>query len=208
LYLCNKAPRNLLQIKFWARQTVSDRQHSGRTVLTGRERYLRFLLATKQRDASINKLAGFGDRFRLLSSAGIVALALTTPAFGQDAQGGDNQDEASDMTGVGGDIFGLDFPLSPQQAALFFGDPTLSFGVQNASLQTLKFDNNGNLVPIDFGSTIGQDSRFNVFTSGGKPPAARYAVVMRNSPSPSSICKVAPSGSLPSSSISASGSCR
>lgn len=68
---------------------------------------------------------------------------------------------------VGGGAFGLDFPLSPQQAALFLGDPTASFGVQNAALQTLRFDVNGNLIPIDFGSTIGPDSRFNVFTSGG-----------------------------------------
>lgn len=68
---------------------------------------------------------------------------------------------------VGGAAFGLDFPLSSQQAALFLGDPTASFGVQNGALQTLKFDVNGNLTPIDFGSTIGPDSRFNVFTSGG-----------------------------------------
>jgi len=68
---------------------------------------------------------------------------------------------------VGGGAFGLDFPLSPQQAGLFLGDPSVSFGVQNAALQTLKFDVNGNLVPIDFGSTIGPDNRFNVFTSGG-----------------------------------------
>ena len=66
---------------------------------------------------------------------------------------------------VGGARFRLDFPLSPQQQTLVFG-PGFNFGVgQNGS--QLKFDQFGNLIPIDFGKTIGPDTAFNVFTSGG-----------------------------------------
>lgn len=68
---------------------------------------------------------------------------------------------------VGGAIFGLDFPLSPQQSNLIFGDPSLNFGVQDGSGNQLKFSNNGSLTPIDFGNTIGPDNGFNIFTSGG-----------------------------------------
>ncbi len=67
---------------------------------------------------------------------------------------------------VGGGIFGLDFPLSGQQANLIFGDPTLNFGVGSGANQ-LKFDSSGNLIPINFGTTIGPNSGFNIFTSGG-----------------------------------------
>ena len=68
---------------------------------------------------------------------------------------------------VGGANVGLDLPLSPQQANLFFGDPTLSFGVQNAANQTLRFNSLGALEPIDFGTTVGPADGFSVFTSGG-----------------------------------------
>ena len=68
---------------------------------------------------------------------------------------------------VGGASFGLDFPLSPQQSALFIGDPSLNFGVNDASGNQLKFDKNGTLIPIDFGKTVGPDTDFSVFTSGG-----------------------------------------
>lgn len=68
---------------------------------------------------------------------------------------------------VGGAAFGLDFPLSPQQANLFLGDPTQSFGVIGANNSQLKFNPQGQLIPIDFGSTIGPAGGFNVFTSGG-----------------------------------------
>lgn len=68
---------------------------------------------------------------------------------------------------VGGAAFGLDFVTSPQQSNLIFGDPTQTFGVQNAAGQTLRFDPSGSLIPINFGNTVGTDSNFNVFTSGG-----------------------------------------
>lgn len=68
---------------------------------------------------------------------------------------------------VGGADFGLDFPLSPQQSNLFFDDPTANFGVVNAAGQQLRFASDGSLIPIDFGATIGPDTAFNVFTSGG-----------------------------------------
>ncbi len=68
---------------------------------------------------------------------------------------------------VGGAAFGLDFPLSPQQSNLFIGDPNLNFGVQDTSGNQLKFDQNGALIPIDFGRTVGPDTGFSVFTSGG-----------------------------------------
>jgi len=68
---------------------------------------------------------------------------------------------------VGGAADGLDFPLSPQQSNVFFGDPTFNPGVNGANNSQLKFNSQGALIPIDFGSTIGRASGFNVFTSGG-----------------------------------------
>ena len=68
---------------------------------------------------------------------------------------------------VGGAADGLDFPLSPQQSNLFFGDPTFNPGVNGANNSQLKFNPQGELVPIDFGMTIGSVKNFNVFTSGG-----------------------------------------
>ncbi len=71
---------------------------------------------------------------------------------------------------VGGGDFGLDFILSPQQAALlggFFGVPSLDFNVRNAAGQSVRFGPDGSLIPIDFGSTIGPDNGFNIFTDGG-----------------------------------------
>lgn len=68
---------------------------------------------------------------------------------------------------VGGAAFGLDFPLSPQQASLVFGSPDFNFGVQDANGNQLKFNQLGGLIPIDFGQTVGPDTDFSVFTSGG-----------------------------------------
>lgn len=68
---------------------------------------------------------------------------------------------------VGGADFGLDFPLSSQQAGVFLGDPTASFGVLNRVGQQLRFDSVGGLTPIDFGNTVGPADGFSVFTSGG-----------------------------------------
>ncbi len=80
----------------------------------------------------------------------------------------DNRVPSIDVNGiplVGGAAYGLDFSLSPQQQALIFG-PGLHFGVGSNGSQ-LKFDPAGNLIPIDFGRTIGPDSGFSIFTSGG-----------------------------------------
>ena len=41
------------------------------------------------------------------------------------------------------------------------------FGVQGANNSQLKFNPQGQLIPIDFGTTIGSANGFNVFTSGG-----------------------------------------
>ncbi len=68
---------------------------------------------------------------------------------------------------VGGAAYGLDLTLTPQQSNLFLGDPSLNFGVNNAAGVQMRFDPNGNLIPIQYGSTIGPDSGFSVFTSGG-----------------------------------------
>ena len=71
---------------------------------------------------------------------------------------------------VGGDIFGLNFPLSPEQSEfLVFGDPTLNFGVQDAAGNQLQFDRAGNLIPIDFGQPVGciPCGDFNIDFSGG-----------------------------------------
>ena len=71
---------------------------------------------------------------------------------------------------VGGGAFGLDFILSPQQATLiggFFGVPSLDFNVRNAAGQSVRFGPDGSLIPIDFGSTVGPDNGFNIFTDGG-----------------------------------------
>ena len=57
--------------------------------------------------------------------------------------------------------------LSPQQAGLFLGDPTATVGVTNAAGATLRFGPDGTLVPINFGSTVGDTNGFSVFTSGG-----------------------------------------
>jgi len=71
---------------------------------------------------------------------------------------------------VGGDIFGLNFPLSPAQSEfLVFGDPTLNFGVTDAAGNQLQFSPSGQLIPIIFGSEVGsaEAGDFNIDFSGG-----------------------------------------
>jgi len=71
---------------------------------------------------------------------------------------------------VGGDVFGLNFPLSPAQSEfLVFGDPTLNFGVTDPAGNQLQFDAAGNLIPIIFGSEVGSAAAgdFNIDFSGG-----------------------------------------
>ena len=55
--------------------------------------------------------------------------------------------------------------LSPQQSSVF--DVPGSLGVTNAAGDTLRFAPNGSLVPVNFGSTVGDAGGFSVFTSGG-----------------------------------------
>ena len=57
--------------------------------------------------------------------------------------------------------------LSRQQAGLFLGDPNATVGVTNAAGATLRFGPDGTLIPINFGSTVGDTGGFSVFTSGG-----------------------------------------
>jgi len=71
---------------------------------------------------------------------------------------------------VGGDVFGLNFPLRPEQSEfLIFGDPTLNFGVTDAGGNQLQFAPNGSLIPIDFGNPVGciPCGDFNIDFSGG-----------------------------------------
>ena len=71
---------------------------------------------------------------------------------------------------VGGDVFGLNFPLSPAQSEfLVFGDPTLNFGVNDPQGHQLRFDVAGNLIPIVFGNEVGSAANgdFNIDFSGG-----------------------------------------
>ncbi len=71
---------------------------------------------------------------------------------------------------VGGDVFGLNFPLSPEQSEfLVFGDPTLNFGVIDAFGNQLQFSPNGQFMPIDFGNPVGciPCGDFNIDFSGG-----------------------------------------
>ncbi|MFM7028742.1 MAG: TonB-dependent receptor domain-containing protein [Chakrabartia sp.] len=68
---------------------------------------------------------------------------------------------------VGGDAFGLDFPLSPQLSNLIFGDPTLNFGVPDAQGNQLRFAPDGSLIPIDFGGVVGPEDGFSIFNAGG-----------------------------------------
>jgi len=66
-----------------------------------------------------------------------------------------------------GDPFDLDFPLSPEQEPLVFG-PGLNFGVQVPGTSTqLKFDANGNLIPIEFGRYAGRPGSFGIDFEGG-----------------------------------------
>ena len=79
----------------------------------------------------------------------------------------DNRVPSIDVNGI--PLVGDFVSLSPQQQAAFaiyFGPPPYTFGVGTPNSQ-LKFNSSGNLVPIDFGRTIGPDSGFSLFTSGG-----------------------------------------
>jgi outer membrane receptor protein involved in Fe transport len=54
------------------------------------------------------------------------------------------------------------------QSVAYIGDPTLNVGVVNAAGQQLKFDQQGNLTPIDFGTVVGATADgSNIFSSGG-----------------------------------------
>ena len=68
---------------------------------------------------------------------------------------------------VGGDIFGLNFPLSPDDQPLVFGVPGFNFSVTDAQGNQLQFDPAGNLIPIDFGQPIGLPTTFSIDFAGG-----------------------------------------
>ena len=54
------------------------------------------------------------------------------------------------------------------QSAAYIGDPTLNVGVVNGGGQQLKFDQQGNLIPINFGTVVGDAAdATNIFFSGG-----------------------------------------
>lgn len=57
--------------------------------------------------------------------------------------------------------------LNPQQSTALFGVPFFNVGVQNGSGESVRFGQDGSLVPIDFGSTVGAEDGFSSFTSGG-----------------------------------------
>lgn len=58
-------------------------------------------------------------------------------------------------------------PMAPEVGALIFGDTSANVGVINENFEQLRFDNNGNLIPIDFGTYPGQLGDFNIFSAGG-----------------------------------------
>lgn len=69
---------------------------------------------------------------------------------------------------VGGAFIGADFPLAPDQDALIFGDPTLSFGVQDANGNDVMFGPSGGLLPIDYGLPPGgPDNALDTFSRIG-----------------------------------------
>jgi len=68
---------------------------------------------------------------------------------------------------VGGDVFGLNFPLSPSQQVLIFGAPGFNFGVNDAAGNQLAFNPAGQLVPIQFGTPVGGPDDFSINFSGG-----------------------------------------
>jgi outer membrane receptor protein involved in Fe transport len=70
---------------------------------------------------------------------------LTSPIFGGE-------------TGtplVGGALFGLDFPLAPDQDEQIFGAPGYTFGVTDANGNDLFFSPTGQLIPLDYGAPPG-----------------------------------------------------
>lgn len=52
------------------------------------------------------------------------------------------------------------------QSSAYIGAPNLNVGISNAAGQQLKFDQQGNLVPIDFGTVVGSGGT-SIFSSGG-----------------------------------------
>lgn len=57
--------------------------------------------------------------------------------------------------------------LSAQQSTALFGVPFVQVGIMNPQGQQLRFDPQGNLIPIDFGGVYGASRGFSVFTTGG-----------------------------------------
>lgn len=120
--------------------------------------------------AEYNKGEGLTFTDRRVTSTGLFygdASDLNSP-FNQQLYA-DRRIPALSETGVplvGGDFAGLDFPLSPEQEPLVFGSG-FNFGVQDANGGHLKFDENGNLVPLIFGQYAGSPGSFGIDFSGG-----------------------------------------
>jgi len=70
---------------------------------------------------------------------------------------------------VGGGAVEFDLTLSPNQAGTFLGDPSVNFGVSptGTTADQLRFDANGNLIPIVFGAPTGLPTAFSIDFSGG-----------------------------------------
>lgn len=58
-------------------------------------------------------------------------------------------------------------PLSGDQSDLFFGDPSLNFGVTDAGGNQLRFNETGALIPIQFGRYAGSPGSFGTDFEGG-----------------------------------------
>lgn len=58
------------------------------------------------------------------------------------------------------------FPLSPENEESVFG-PGINFGVLNADGRQVRFDDNGNLIPIEFGTLAAAPGDFDIFFAGG-----------------------------------------
>src|SRR6185437_2842459 len=119
--------------------------YTDRAVTASDDRYCDNLDNRRTANGSLVQVICTDERIPSISQYGIPIVGGYLPGFGAD----------------------LDFPLSPQQSNLEFGDPSLNFSVSDASGNQLKFAPNGTLVPINFGQPTGPDDEFNLFSSGG-----------------------------------------
>lgn len=105
----------------------------------------------------------FNQRATTISDNRFAEAATAGSPFAQVAY---NDWRVPSIATTGVPLVGDFISTSPQQSAVF-GFPGLNFGVAGPNNSQLKFDSNGNLIPLDFGNTIGNPGGFNLFTSGG-----------------------------------------